>query len=169
MLALSVTPAAASLGHFDFGYTTASTSPTTGALINPGGLGNAGAIFGGDKIVSVAPTAGIGYATGSGGGITQATSKSTGVTLNKVSGAITMNGAALAAGATVGFTMTNSTISATDVVLVSIRSGGTANSYHIQTSATANGSCVFELRNTSGGSLSEALVINFVVIKAVQS
>lgn len=119
--------------------------------------------------VQLSTSAGVGYATGAGGAVTQATSKSTGVTLNHATGAITMNGAALAAGATVAFTLTNSFIAATDVVVVNIKSGGTAASYHTQVAAVAAGSCSIELSNTSGGSLSEAVVLNFAVIKGAAS
>lgn len=165
--AFSITPGATAVGHVNVGYTTPASSASTGSLVNAGGLGNAGVIFGGDKIVSNNATAGVGYATGAGGTVTQTTSKSTGVTLNKVSGTITMNNAALAAGTTVGFTLTNSAIAATDVVLVAIKSGATASSYQAQVAATAAGSCVVELRNASGGPLSEAVALNFVVIKGV--
>lgn len=116
---------------------------------------------------STSATAGVGYATGAGGAVTQATNKSTGVTLNKVCGAITMNNASLATATTVAFTLTNSTIAATDVVVVSEKSGGTSGAYSIQVGAVADGSCSIEVRNQSGGSLSEAVVLNFVVIKAV--
>ena len=58
----------------------------------------------------------IGYPRG--GAVTQATSKSTGVTLNKPCGAITMHNASLAGDAEVSFTVTNSEVAATDVVLV---------------------------------------------------
>lgn len=46
---------------------------------------------------------GIGYQAGSGGAVMQATSKGTSVTLNKPSGQITMNNAALAAGCICGW------------------------------------------------------------------
>lgn len=114
-------------------------------------------------------TGGVGYATGAGGTVTQATSKSTGVTLNTVCGQITMNGAALAASTTVGFTLTNSAIAAADAVFVWIKSGATTNSYVTQTGAVSAGSCRIEVRNTSGGSLSEALVLGFMVFKGVTS
>lgn len=100
-----------------------------------------------------------------GGAVTQATSKSTGVTLNTVTGAITMNAAALAAAAEVGFTLTNSQIAATDVVVVAIKSGGTSASYSTAVTATAAGSCEITLGNWSAGSLSEAVILNFVVLK----
>ena len=65
-----------------------------------------------------------------GGTVTQATSsKSTGVTLNTESGQITMNAAQLDAGTEVTFTVTNSKIAATDVVVACHGSAGTAGSY----------------------------------------
>ena len=120
------------------------------------------------KTFQISPT-GIGYATGTGGTVTQATSKSTGVTLNKTNGSITLNAAALAASTSVAFTLTNSTIAATDVVNVTIRSGATSGAYVITVQATAAGSCSIMVRNVSAGSLSEALVLNFAVLKAVTS
>lgn len=112
-------------------------------------------------------TGGIGYATGAGGTVTQGTSKSTGVTLNKNTGTITMHNAALNATTSVAFTLTNSTIAATDVVHVVIKSGATSSSYFVQVEAVAAGSCVICVRNYTGGNLSEALVLSFVVIKGV--
>ena len=125
------------------------------------------AITSASSIKSTSATAGIGYGTGAGGTVTQATSKSTGATLNTVSGQITMNAAALAAAAEVSFTLTNSAVAATDVVMVSIASGATAGAYSVQCDAVAAGSCRISVGNRSTGSLSEAIVLNFVVIKAV--
>lgn len=119
------------------------------------------------SITTSSPTLGIGYATGAGGTVTQATSKATGVTLNKVCGTITLNAAALAAATSVAFTLTNSAIAATDVLIVSLKSGATANSYFASIDAVASGSCSISLRNYTAGSLSEAVVLFFVVIKAV--
>jgi hypothetical protein len=70
------------------------------------------AIFAGAVVSTGA--GGVGYATGAGGTVTQATTKSTGVTLNKITGQITMNNASLAAGTLVSFTLTDSTIAATN-------------------------------------------------------
>jgi hypothetical protein len=111
----------------------------------------------------------VGYSTGTGGTVTQASSKSTGVTLNKRCGQITMNNASLSAAAEVSFTLTNSVISATDVVYVCIASGATAGAYNVQVDAVAAGSCRISLGNMSSGSLGEAIVLNFVVIKAVNA
>jgi len=106
----------------------------------------------------------IGYSSAAQGTVTQATSKSTGVTLNKSMGKITMNAASLAAGASVTFTLTNSTISANDVVIASISGGGTAGAYWPYVSSQATGSAVIGLWNSTGGALAEAVVINFAVI-----
>jgi hypothetical protein len=107
----------------------------------------------------------VGYSTGTGGTVTQGTDKATGVTLNKRCGRITMNNASLSAAAEVSFTLTNSTIAATDVVYTCIASGATAGAYNTQVDAVANGSCRISVGNKSTGPLSEAIVLNFVVIK----
>lgn len=109
----------------------------------------------------------MGYGTGSGGAVTQATSKSTGVTLNKSNGQITMNAASLAASTAVSFTLTNSTIAATDQPDVAIASGATAGAYVAEVDAVSAGSCRISLRNLTGGALAEAVVLNFVNTKAV--
>ena len=115
--------------------------------------------------VNVYATDEIGYALAAQGAVTQATSKSTGVTLNTSAGRITMNNAALGATTNVAFTLTNSKISAKDVVIVNV-AGGAASSetYNCWVSGHSTGSCTFVLRNISGGSLSEAVVLNFAVI-----
>jgi hypothetical protein len=115
------------------------------------------------------PTGG-GYAAGAGGAVTQATSKATGVTLSKPCGQITMNSASLAASTSVAFILTNTLIAATDVVQVSIASGAASTlTYLLQVAATAAGSCTIVLRNMSAVALSEAVVINFAIIKAVNA
>lgn len=119
-------------------------------------------------LVTSSGTSGIGYATGAGGTVTQATNKSTGVTLSKTCGAITMNAAALAAATIVSFTLTNTTIAATDVLVLNHISGGTPGSYTLNARA-ASGSAIINVRNNTAGSLSEAIVIQFVIIKAVTS
>jgi hypothetical protein len=85
--------------------------------------------------------------------------------VNAKCGVVTMNNAALAASAAVQFTMTNSAITGTDVVIVTGGSGGgTAGSYQAHCVSVAAGSAIFRLVNTSAGSLSEAVAINFAVI-----
>ena len=101
--------------------------------------------------------------------VTQATSKSTGVTANAAAGVITLNDAALAAAAEVSFTVTNSEVAATDVVVVNHASGGTAGSYLVQANSLAAGSFKITVANVSAGSLSEAIVLNFVALKGASS
>ena len=109
-----------------------------------------------------------GYVAGEGGTVTQATSKSTGVTLSKKCGQITMNAAALAADTTVSFTLTNTEVVATDIIVLNHVSGGTAGSYLLNAQA-GSGSASINVRNITGGALSEAIVIGFAIIKAVVS
>ena len=107
-----------------------------------------------------------GYTTGSGGTVTQATNKATGVTLNKSTGQITLNAAALTADTTVSFTLTNTVIEAGDILILNHISTGTAGSYLLNAQSAA-GSASINVRNITTGSLSEAIVISFAVIKAV--
>ena len=109
-----------------------------------------------------------GYVAGEGGAETQATSKSTGVTLSKKCGQITMNAAALAADTTVTFTLTNTEVVATDIIILNHVSGGTAGAYLLNAQA-GSGSASINVRNITGGALSEAIVIGFAIIKAVVS
>jgi trimeric autotransporter adhesin len=118
-------------------------------------------------VLSYSPTLGIGYSAGAGGTVTQGTSKSTGVTLNKVTGQITMHNASLSDATTVSFTLTNSAIATTDCVLVNHDSAGTLGAYILQANNIGAGSCQISVRNVSGGPLGEAIVINFVVVKGV--
>ena len=108
-----------------------------------------------------------GYITGEGGTVTQATSKATAVTLSKKCGQITMHNASLAADTTVTFTLTNVThIAVTDLLVLNHVSGGTAGAYLLNAQCQA-GSAFINVRNITAGSLSEAIVIGFAVIKAV--
>ena len=107
----------------------------------------------------------LGYSSAAQGSVTQATSKSTGVTLSKSSGQITMNGAALSNGAIVSFTLTNTLLSAKDVLIINVAGGlATAGTYTSFVSTVAAGSAVISLYNNSAGPLSEAVVINFAII-----
>ena len=131
----------------DIGAATGTSLAVTGAITSSGG--------------------GIGYATGAGGTVTQVTSKSTGVTLSKFSGDITMASAALAADTAVSFTLTNTQIAAGDNLLLNHVSGGTIGAYALNASGTAAGSRVITVRNLTAGSLTEAPVIRFTVLKGV--
>jgi hypothetical protein len=140
-------------------------SPT---LVTPNlGVASATSLAASAAIKSSGATAGVGYTTGAGGTVTQATSKSTPVTLNTICGQITMNNSALAAGTTAGFTLNNSNLVATDCLILNFAGGGVESGYELDTGLITAGLADIYVRNRTGGSLSEAIVINFAIIKAV--
>lgn len=110
----------------------------------------------------------LGYATGNGGTVAQAVSKANGVTLNKISGEITLQSTAMAADTSIFFTLTNNTIAAGDVLILNHVSGGTFMGYTLGAQASA-GAAVIGVRNVTTGALGEAIVIRFAVIKAANS
>ena len=113
----------------------------------------------------VGPNGGLGYGTGSGGTVTQATSKGAAVTLNKPTGQITMNAASLAAGGTVIFAVNNSLCTQYDIPHVAIGATGPGTSYEAWVPYTAIGVFYVALKNISAGALAEAVLINFAIIK----
>lgn len=127
-----------------------------------------GVAYNDPEFSTVYATAEIGYAASGQGTVTQLTSKSTGVTLNKSAGQITMNNAALAGAAAVSFVLTNSTISANDTIIVNVSSnttGSALGAYTTYVSYLAAGSALITLRNlTAATSYSEAVVINYAII-----
>ena len=157
-----VTPA---LGTVASGVISACTS-TSMALTTPviGAATGTSLSTTGNQVIS--STGKHGYATGAGGTVTQATSKATGVTLSKSTGQITLNNAALASDTTVSFTLTNTVIEAGDILIMNHISAGTAGSYLLNAQSAA-GTASINVRNITAGSLSEAIVIAFAVIKAV--
>lgn len=120
-----------------------------------------------DKTLTMISPCALGYGTGSGGTVTQATSKSTTVTLNKPTGRITMNNASLASGASVYFILSNNTISITDTVVVTTVGASyvTVGSYSVQAEAVSTGQCFITVKNNTAGALAEAVQIQFTVIK----
>lgn len=117
---------------------------------------------------NIKASAQLGYAPGAGGTVTQATNRTTGVTLNKSSGAITTNNTSLAAGATARFTVTNSQVAATDTVSLSIKSGATTDQTDVKIGAVAAGSFDIIVANRHASTAETgAIVINFNLIKGV--
>ena len=117
---------------------------------------------------STSGTVPMGYNTGAGGTVAQVTSKSTSVTLNKPTGQITMHNAALAAGASVGFAVSNSLLTANDVVIVN-RVGDLPDNYRIETAYINTGVFGIRVTNITAGSLSQSVVLNFAIIKGATS
>jgi predicted aconitase with swiveling domain len=77
-----------------------------------------------------------------------------------------MHDDSLAHGTTVSFTLANSTIAAGNVLILNHVSGGTAGKYLLN-AQFSNGSASIDVTNITSGAESEAIVIAFVVIKAV--
>ncbi|MGN6589907.1 MAG: glycosyl hydrolase family 28-related protein [Sphingomicrobium sp.] len=138
------------------------------ATVTSSGVAVAGALAATGPVSSSG--GGIGYAPGAGGAVVQATSKSTGVTLNRLCGQITLSPDALAAGAGAAFTVANSEVAATDLIDLVLSSGSAApGSYAYQVDGVAAGSFTIWVENVTGSSLGEALVFNFAVTKAVSA
>lgn len=130
-----------------------------------GNMTAVGSISAGGGLQTNNATVGFGYAAGAGGAVTQLTSRSTAVTLNKVSGAITLFSSAGIVTATT-FTVNNSTVAATDVIDIVEKSG--TNLYEIFVTAVAAGSFNVTFL-TTGGVATDSPVFSFAVIKAVNS
>ena len=153
------TPAAGSMpGQLRF-----STTPT-GAVtpIERFRIGASGLIVWGFK-------AGYGLGAGSGGAVTQLTSKATGVTLNTATGQITMNAAALAANARARFTVTNNLCELNDTIIIHRKNGGTAATYAVEIDGVANGSFVVSVWNYSATARSEAVVLQYSILRGAIS
>lgn len=118
-----------------------------------------------DGNVLVTRPGGLGYGTGAGGTVTQSTNKTTSVTLNRPTGQIIMNNAALAANTSVVFSLVNSLISANDLVLVCCGPGPSGVNYRIELADIAAGNAQIRVSNITGVSLSDSVVINFAIIK----
>ena len=141
---------------------------TNGALVTPGSRVNSDitttgnvTVDGAGGIVSTG-VGKIGYSAG--GTVTQATDKTTGVTLNTVSGEITMNGAQLGGDSTVSFTLTNSTIANTDVMILNQVGGGNVGLYSFN-AVCNSGSASISVHNLTNTNRSDAIVLRYVVIK----
>lgn len=114
-------------------------------------------------LISSSGTAGIGYATGAGGTVTQITSRTTGVTLSKTSGTITLVSAAGSA-TPFTFTVTNTLVAATDAIIVPQKSG--IDAYSAVVSAVAAGSYKLTITDLTG-TTTEAPTFTVVLIKGV--
>lgn len=107
-----------------------------------------------------------------GGSVTQATNRSTGVTLNTISGLITTNSASLAAETGATFTVTNNQVFADDVVLVCIAGGTNGGNTTATVIVIAAGSFQITVanQNAAGGTAETgAILLNFIIMKASQT
>jgi len=123
--------------------------------------------------LDLAVTGDFGVAAGTldvqdGGSVTQATNRTTGVTLSTHSGQVTGDNASLAAVTIATHTVTNTKVSATDVIVISKVSGDADTNAWV--SAVASGSFNVSVRNNHASSAdTTAFVYNFVVIKGATS
>jgi len=99
------------------------------------------------------------------GSVTQATSRSTGVTVNAIAGTITTDATSLAAGAEATFTVTNNKVKAGSVVVVSLQTPSATGFSVPAVTTTAAGSFNITLSNLHAATAdTSASVINFAVI-----
>lgn len=137
-------------------------------------LANTTGTFAGDLTVtgnvvtstSTITSAGMGYKQGTGGQVTQTGSRTDTVTLNALTGRITLYNVITPAEYSDTFTFNNSFITANDLVYVAHISSGTMALYDV-TATPQNGSAIITFRNNSNDpSPPEAPVIGFMVFKA---
>ena len=104
------------------------------------------------------------------GTVTQDTDITTAVTINTTSGIITVHATAIAASQNVEFTVNNSTVTATSVILVSVQDENTTN--HAQIVAATHthgaGSFIISLGNpcVAGASSATAIKVHFLIINS---
>jgi hypothetical protein len=160
------------------GNVTGGNLVTGGALsvtgnANVGNLGTAGLIvvtgnITGGNVISTGAilsngTAGIGYTTGAGSTVTQASSRTTGVTINAVTGSITLVSAA-GSSAYNTFTVTNNKVAATDVIIINQKSG--TDKYEVFITNVSAGSFAVTFADMNGTTV-EQPVFSFAVIKGI--
>lgn len=114
------------------------------------------------SVLALSPTGGLGYGTGAGGTQAQGTSRTTAVTLNKVTGAITLFSTVGSATPT-SFTVNNSAVVATDTIIINQKSG--TDKYQNYITSVSSGA--FQISVATTGTTTEAPVFNFAVIKGV--
>jgi hypothetical protein len=150
-----------------FNYTTLSVPYINCTSVNVTGTATCSTMTG----TNILTTGSIGFATiaGTGGTVSQLTSRNTGFTLNKPCGTITLFSSTILSQASNTFTLTNSYIASTDFVLVNHVQTQTPGAYTIATNPNA-GSVDITMRNVSGGTLTAgAPVLQFIVIKSTNA
>ena len=145
--------------------TTAASSATTGALTVAGGVGIVGNVYiSGSTGVGLNSTGTMGYIAGAGGTVSQSGNKTGNVTLNKPSGEITMQNTNLSSATTVDFYMTNSTIGATDLLIINQVSAANAGGYTFNATCNAGNARIF-VRNIMAATAGDAVVLRYAVVK----
>lgn len=151
-----------------------SGTPSGGGVMQPGADQNftANIDFAGAVTVSGAGSLGYAAGTGAGASVPQATNRTTGVTINALTGAITTNNTSLAAEAAAAFVVTNNKVAIGDVVLICQRSGAVGVMTDVVVIAVAAGSFTIAVMNgnvAAGTAETGAIVINFIVLKGAST
>jgi microcompartment protein CcmK/EutM len=148
-------------GVVDIEDTTTSTTTTSGALMVAGGVGIVENLnVGGDAVVNSIEVSDK-------GSITQGTSLATGVTLNAHAGKITTwDLATVTSHGRATFTVTNSAVSATSIVMANLVdfTGSTNRYLHCGVDNIGAGSFDIVLMNSSGYTLDGTVVLGFMVV-----
>ena len=118
-------------------------------------------------LANIFVTGPMGFVSNAGSIVTQGTSKANIVSMSKVCGQIVTHNATLSSGANVGFRFYNEFISSTDILIVNIGSGATSGAYRIQVENMTANLANIRLYNVYGQGLSEAITLNYALIKAV--
>lgn len=118
------------------------------------------------SILSASASGGVGYSAGAGGAVTQATSRTTGVTLNTVTGDITLVSAAGSASFQ-SFVVSNTAVGAHDGVRITQLSG--ADKYQVFVTAVSGGTSFTITFATTGGTTTEQPIFHFEIIKGANS
>lgn len=121
------------------------------------------------KSLGKTAAAGVGYGTGAGVAVVQATNKSTAITANGMCGTITMAAGSLAAGTPVAFVVNNSSLLTTDFMIAQHASVGTISAYAVTARITSAGVAAITVRNLTAGALDEQIVISFMVFRSAIS
>jgi len=146
----------------DYGATTTNSITTAGLDAGSGTIQTTGTMQG-----NLVPTAKFGYT--SGGTATQVSTDKTGsVTINALTGTVTMDNSALGADGVKQHVLSNSTVSAGDMIICTPTSGGSRSAYNI-VGFCSNGSANIEVRNISNSTLSEPIKYQFMVLKSPTS
>ena len=132
------------------------------SLVSPGAIG-------GTTPNTVSTTRLIYAGAGTGGAATQTVARTNAVSLNTITGTITLLAGILNANTTVSFTLNNTTIAATDHVIVTHSSGGTAGIYTVTAFPGSNLATIYVRNVTAANSASESPVLKFTVIKSVNA
>jgi hypothetical protein len=131
-----------------------------GSLITTGDIRTANVVL---------ASTGIGYRSGSGGQVTQTGSRTDSITLNALTGRITLFNAITPAEFSDTFTFNNSFITTNDLLYVAHISNGTMALYDV-TATPQNGSAIITFRNNSNDpSPPEAPILGFMVFKSAIS